>query len=606
MSRSGTTLLATIFDSHPHVSMGYELLPTGLPKCAEAAEMLRDAIRQGGDGKGAAKVLRESGQASLAQFARRCERTMVPPSELAEIFENLDAEGVREVSDLTVRARLSREVVERKRANEGTAVSGFKVNSPDVGTVAAQFENAGFLFITRDPRDVVASHIERGFDRTVAQICKAWAGYLSRFTEFAEHHERSAVVRYEDLVRNPRPTLENACAAVGLEFAQEIERFFESKASVHVTGHANAELLRRDFFTTSIGRWARGLTREQVDEVQDACGPTIVDRGYRLAATADPVPAPEGLFASKGQAFLAKRRFYFQDYAEMVHAAAAGAIVLTWREAAQGVAAGSEILLVRHDIDHDIENAVRIAQWEHEHGYRATYCVLHTAWYYGERSGREASRYREMVDACLEIQDLGHEISLHNAVPVVALREGLNAYDLLAEELGFLRLQGLDITGSASHGDALNRELAFTNHELFSETVHEPGRGRSSRMYGGGGRRTVSHNGNSIELGAISMTEFGLDYEGYDIPRDLYITDSGGRLRSRLNTFGRGRRRRHEMETPPPYPHITAILAHPIWWNLDDDRPADSGFPTFEQLRGTWPPKEMRAEADPTVEPRPS
>lgn len=48
MSRSGTTLLATILDSHPAISMGYELLPAGLPPLAESISLLREAVAAGG------------------------------------------------------------------------------------------------------------------------------------------------------------------------------------------------------------------------------------------------------------------------------------------------------------------------------------------------------------------------------------------------------------------------------------------------------------------------------------------------------------------------------------------------------------------------------
>ena len=34
MSRSGTTLLTSMLDAHPGISMGYELLPAGLPALA--------------------------------------------------------------------------------------------------------------------------------------------------------------------------------------------------------------------------------------------------------------------------------------------------------------------------------------------------------------------------------------------------------------------------------------------------------------------------------------------------------------------------------------------------------------------------------------------
>ncbi|MCH8068782.1 MAG: NAD(P)H-dependent oxidoreductase subunit E, partial [Candidatus Marinimicrobia bacterium] len=36
--------------------------------------------------------------------------------------------------------------------------------------------------------------------------------------------------------------------------------------------------------------------------------------------------------------------------------------------------------------DHDFETALKMGAWEHERGLRATYCILHTAWYYGKVS----------------------------------------------------------------------------------------------------------------------------------------------------------------------------------------------------------------------------
>ncbi len=45
MSRSGTTLLTTILDSHPDISMGYELLPVDLPAVADTIKLLDSAIK---------------------------------------------------------------------------------------------------------------------------------------------------------------------------------------------------------------------------------------------------------------------------------------------------------------------------------------------------------------------------------------------------------------------------------------------------------------------------------------------------------------------------------------------------------------------------------
>ena len=73
---------------------------------------------------------------------------------------------------------------------------------------------------------------------------------------------------------------------------------------------------------------------------------------------------------------------------------------------------------------------------------------------------------------------------------------------------------------------------------------------------------------NELALASRSMEEFGLGYEGYDLPRDIYITDSGGNLRTLHDTRGRAGKRREEMDQDVQFGKIIAILTHPIWWNI--------------------------------------
>jgi hypothetical protein len=69
-------------------------------------------------------------------------------------------------------------------------------------------------------------------------------------------------------------------------------------------------------------------------------------------------------------------------------------------------------VLLRHDTDSDIDGALRLARWEAERGYRATYFVLHDDWYY--RGNRDSLPSRYVRRRLGEIASLGHEIGLHN------------------------------------------------------------------------------------------------------------------------------------------------------------------------------------------------
>jgi hypothetical protein len=252
---------------------------------------------------------------------------------------------------------------------------------------------------------------------------------------------------------------------------------------------------------------------------------------------------------------------------------------LTWAEATSASGSASSgpksMLLVRHDIDSDIENAVELARWEHAHGIRTTYCVLHSAWYYGRHvDGQVTDRSENTVERLLEIQSLGHEINLHNNMVVVGLQSGRDPYDLLEEELDFLRSRGIDVRGTSTHGHPLCGRLGFFNFELFSECVYPAN----------GGPRTIEHDGHRVTIGTRSMREFGLTYEGYDLPRDVYISDSGGNLKSVTDTRGRAGKLRKEMDPAPPFEHIVGILTHPEWWELEEPAPRRRSKPSFRKL----------------------
>lgn len=264
-----------------------------------------------------------------------------------------------------------------------------------------------------------------------------------------------------------------------------------------------------------------------------------------------------------------RRTYYADEYAALILPAVEATPHRTWNEATSPAAHHDphrRALLIRHDIDRDLENAVRMARWEAAHGIRATYCVLHTAAYYGRRDeqGRITRRSRRMIEAMQEIQSLGHEVNLHNNAVSYALRTGAHAYQALARELAYLRSHGLNITGTSTHGDPLCHRLGYRNKEMFTETVL-PERG---------GPRVVAHRGRRVRLGARSMRRYGLTYEGYDLPRDLYVSDSGGTLKTITDTAGRGGLRRGDWPGRLPYEHITGLLIHPAWWDLRRTAPA--------------------------------
>lgn len=303
----------------------------------------------------------------------------------------------------------------------------------------------------------------------------------------------------------------------------------------------------------------------------------MTEAGEDLARKSEPYELGVEFMASQRKRLEIRKKFTASDYERLLEPWVGDRSVLVLSEALDPDAEPRDrITCIRHDIDHDIEMAVSIGRWEAERGLRTTFCVLHSAWYYGSLFDGRYYHTTEMLDAVKELQFLGHEINFHNNIATEALLNGVDPEAVLMAELEYLRSHGLHITGTSGHGHALCGQLDYLNLELFRETT----------WLSKGGARTIAHNGNSIELGRTSMADFGLAYEAYDLHRDVYITESGGRPRLVKNTRGRNGLRRDEATDATRHGHVVGILTHPIYWDVH--RNADHVFPDFGALEDDY------------------
>lgn len=187
-------------------------------------------------------------------------------------------------------------------------------------------------------------------------------------------------------------------------------------------------------------------------------------------------------------------------------------------------------IALRHDVDHNLDHALLFAEWEHERGYRATYFVLHTAWYYTEP---------DLEEKLHRLVELGHEVGLHHDAMAEAWRQGYSspvdgsvlpignstaAWVIMQTELTRLRDFGLDVVGVSAHGSELWKSNGVTNAFLWAD--------------------------------GYVPADFGLQYEAYHLHRTAhYISDNRGGWSSPL-TIEPGRQ--------------THILTHPCHWALEE------------------------------------
>ena len=221
-SRSGTSWAFDLCASHPDMSMGYE---SKLPvEGIEVTRRFSDRLRATGP-------------------ARR--------QAMSELFAALHAE-VDDPSSAELSSRLTRpDVIDRAVAAydadpgwpaiceaivcslEDTSHWGNKLLRIELTpTLREQWPDARFLVLTRDPRGVMASQSKK-FGHTIEYSAMYW----NTHAEFVrahiglrpgEHDTHHYVVDLVEMARDPRPALEWAFSAVGLDTAPVgdlIERF---------------------------------------------------------------------------------------------------------------------------------------------------------------------------------------------------------------------------------------------------------------------------------------------------------------------------------------------------------------------------------------------
>jgi hypothetical protein len=258
------------------------------------------------------------------------------------------------------------------------------------------------------------------------------------------------------------------------------------------------------------------------------------------------------LLEEKRQLHGERRTFGPDDLAKLLELLDLADVVVSVREAIEMTDRPDRLIALRHDIDHDLDNAVLFARLEAERGYRASYYFLHSDWYYRDGTDGPLSEY--VLDAAREIAGLGHEIALHNNVIAEALRTGREPHELISTELEHLRAAGFDVVGTVAHGDELCHRVGFVNAEVFVECPR-PKLGAPDRTLTWVEEESGTER--SVALAPVPMASLGLSYEANYIGHRFYLSDSGGSWHRPIEDA---------MAEMRDIGGFLQILSHPIWW----------------------------------------
>lgn len=195
------------------------------------------------------------------------------------------------------------------------------------------------------------------------------------------------------------------------------------------------------------------------------------------------------------------------------------------------------IIALRHDVDYDINSAMRFAKREHDLGIRATYFILHTADYYSEMPGiinRYKKKFSDIIfrksnvlEYLRKIQnEYDHEIGWHNDLLTLYAVYNIDPGDYLKEELGWLRGNKINITGTSSHGS----EFCYLYHYVNSYLWKEVAFGDNSFFYN---YNSITVKNEVKPIKKYNLSDFGFEYEAGLFNVTAFYADVPGKNKKR-------------------------------------------------------------------------
>jgi len=176
------------------------------------------------------------------------------------------------------------------------------------------------------------------------------------------------------------------------------------------------------------------------------------------------------------------------------------------------------IISIRHDVDDNINSAVRFAYLEKKHGIKSTYFILHSAKYYGDTGVNYFKRDENIIYFMKKIQDsFGQEIGFHNDLVTLQVVYNLDSKKFLKNELEWLRSNDISILGSAYHGSEYCDIYHYVNAYFWTE--YTTGGGAFYNF------ENVPKDGQLIHIEKDSYLNYNLEYESGLLKTDYFFAD---------------------------------------------------------------------------------
>lgn len=153
--------------------------------------------------------------------------------------------------------------------------------------ILAEFPKAKFIFLVRDPRDVILSYSKMkgsGLNGPKA-FARKWNNSVDVYQKFKSiASDRLILIKYESIVSNTSETMNEICKFLNVPFDESIMQHgtIDQKESDprRVNTYDHHRNLYKPVFTNSIEKWKKELTNEILEEISPIVMENAVKLGY--------------------------------------------------------------------------------------------------------------------------------------------------------------------------------------------------------------------------------------------------------------------------------------------------------------------------------------
>lgn len=280
LSRSGGTLLVTLLDSHPQVSMSYELYPSIFDTSLTRDYLVKLAEIMSKDNYN--KSLTIESAPAFTKFILRAERSGIYSKKLAALIKT-HLEHYHDFQSQASKYGFIALCGKQKMHDEAKLYWGSKCTNSFYDYLEI-WPTARFINIIRDGRDVLASQMNTGsFRHTPKDLGISWSKTHQKFRQLISQVPKQAFeIKYENLVRFPDVELRALMQKLGLPFDEALLNHENSDLTLFNSHHLSMAQVKNPINDSKIGRWKKDLTEDMLKEFNLEAKNTLIELGYEV------------------------------------------------------------------------------------------------------------------------------------------------------------------------------------------------------------------------------------------------------------------------------------------------------------------------------------